>query len=155
MPWQVRGTVTDVPATLSGCAFCDIAAGAAPAAMVLDEPDVLAFLDRTPVFPGHVLLVPRAHHVTLGDLPAPLIGPLFDAAQRLSVAVQSALEADGSWVSMNNIVSQSVAHLHVHVIPRRRKDGLRGFYWPRQKYESDDAMQAVADRIAAVLSPPG
>ena len=141
-----------MPAILTGCAFCDIASRAAPAAVVLDEPDVLAFLDRTPVFPGHVLLVPRDHHVTLADLPTDLIAPLFGAAQRLSIAVQAALDADGTWVSMNNVVSQSVAHLHVHVVPRRRKDGLRGFYWPRQKYESDGAMQAVADRIAAALT---
>ena len=140
-----------MPAIVTGCAFCDIAKGASPAAMVIDEPDVLAFLDRTPVFPGHVLLVPRLHHETLADLPGGLIGPLFAVAQRLSIAVQSAMNADGTWVSMNNIVSQSVPHLHVHVIPRRRKDGLRGFYWPRQKYESDEAMQAVADRIATAL----
>ena len=140
-----------MPAIVTGCAFCDIAKGAAPAAMVLDEPDMLAFLDRTPVFPGHVLLVPRVHHETLADLPGVLVGPLFAAAQRLSVAVQAAIGADGTWVSMNNIVSQSVPHLHVHVVPRRRKDGLRGFYWPRQKYESDEAMQAIADRIAAAL----
>ena len=141
-----------MPAIVTGCAFCDIAKGAAPAAVVLDDPEVLGFLDRTPVFPGHVLLVPRAHHVTLADLPAALVTPLFTAAQRLSRAVQAALDADGTWVSMNNIVSQSVPHLHVHVVPRRRKDGLRGFYWPRQKYESDEAMQAMADRIAEAFT---
>ena len=143
-----------MPAIVTGCVFCEIVKGAAPAAIVLDEPDVLAFLDRTPVFPGHVLLVPRVHHVTLADLPGDLIAPLFGAAQRLSVAVQTATAADGSWVSMNNIVSQSVPHLHIHVVPRRRKDGLRGFYWPRQKYESDDAMYAVAERIAVALNRP-
>ena len=144
-----------MPAIVTGCTFCDIIKGAAPAAVVLDEPGVLGFLDRTPVFPGHVLLVPREHHVTLADLPAELLPPLFRAAQRLSRAVPAALEAEGSWVSMNNIVSQSVPHLHVHVVPRRRKDGLRGFYWPRQKYESDEAMQAMADRIAEALSAEG
>ena len=141
-----------MPAIVTGCAFCDIAKGAAPAAVVLDEPEVLGFLDRTPVFPGHVLLVPRVHHVTLADVPAALVTPLFTAAQRLSRAVQAALDADGTWVSMNNIVSQSVPHLHVHIVPRRRKDGLRGFYWPRQKYESAEAMQAMADRIAEALT---
>ena len=144
-----------MPAIVTGCAFCDIAKGAAPAALVLEEPEVLGFLDRTPVFPGHVLLVPRAHHVTLADLPAELLTPLFTAAQRLSRAVQAALGADGSWVSMNNIVSQSVPHLHVHVVPRRRKDGLRGFYWPRQRYGSEAAMTEIASLISSALPSDG
>ena len=133
--------------------FCAIAGGDAPAARVLDEPDAFAFLDRTPVFPGHVLLVPRIHVVTLPDLPADLVAPLFTAAQRLAVAVQTALGADGTWVSMNNVVSQSVAHLHVHIVPRKRKDGLRGFYWPRQRYDDDATMTAIATRISAALPP--
>ena len=129
------------------CTFCAIVAGDLPAAVVLDEPDVLAFLDVRPVFPGHVLVVPRAHHETLPDLPTDQLPVLFGAAQRLAAAVLPALEADGSFVALNNTVSQSVPHLHVHVVPRRRKDGLRGFFWPRQKYEDDDAMHAMAARI--------
>jgi histidine triad (HIT) family protein len=134
------------------CTFCDIAAGSLSAAMVLDEPEVLAFLDRSPVFPGHVLIVPRAHFETLTDLPADLLPLVFGAAQRIANAVQQALGADGTWVSMNNTVSQSVPHLHVHVVPRKRKDGLRGFYWPRVKYGSDEAMHEVAALLRAALS---
>jgi histidine triad (HIT) family protein len=134
------------------CTFCDIAAGSLRAAMVLDEPEVLAFLDRSPVFPGHVLIVPRTHFETLTDLPADLLPLVFGAAQLISKAVQQALGADGTWVSMNNTVSQSVPHLHVHVVPRKRKDGLRGFYWPRVKYPSEEAMQEIAASIRGSLS---
>jgi histidine triad (HIT) family protein len=134
------------------CTFCDIAAGTLSSAMVLDEPEVLAFLDRSPVFPGHVLIVPRMHYETLTDLPAELLPIVFGAAQRIAFAVQQALGADGTWVSMNNTVSQSVPHLHVHVVPRKRKDGLRGFYWPRVKYPSEEAMHEVAASIRSALS---
>jgi len=132
------------------CVFCAIAAGDAPAHVVLDEPDVVAFLDRRPVFPGHVLVVPRAHVVTLPDLPADLVVPLFAAVQCCAAAVPAALGADGTWVSVNNVVSQSVPHLHVHVVPRRRGDGLRGFFWPRHLYadEGEMARTAVALRAA-------
>jgi histidine triad (HIT) family protein len=139
--------VADTP-----CTFCAIAAGEIPAAMVLDEPDVLAFLDVRPVFPGHVLVVPRRHHVTLPDLPVDQLPVLFEAAQRVAAAVLPALGADGSFVAMNNTVSQSVPHLHVHVVPRRRKDGLRGFFWPRQKYDDDAAMQATAAALRDALA---
>ena len=111
----------------------------------------MAFLDARPVFPGHCLLVPRAHHETLADLPPELVEPLFASAQRLARAVEAGMGADGTFVAINNRVSQSVPHLHVHVVPRRRKDGLRGFFWPRQKYESDDAMRAAADAVRAAL----
>jgi histidine triad (HIT) family protein len=131
--------------------FCNIAAGQLPAAVVLDEPDVVGFLDLRPVFPGHVLLVPRQHVVTLPELPADQLPVLFGAAQRVASAVVDALEADGTFVAMNNRVSQSVPHLHVHVVPRRFKDGLRGFFWPRQKYEDDAAMHDTATRIRAAL----
>ena len=114
---------------------------------------MLAFLDTTPLFPGHVLLVPREHHETLMDLPHSLIAPLFEAAQRLSVAVQSATDAQGVFVAVNNVVSQSVPHLHVHVVPRTKGDGLRGFFWPRQKYGSDDEAAAVAARIREFVLP--
>jgi histidine triad (HIT) family protein len=136
---------------MATCAFCEIVAGRAPAAVVLDEPDVLAFLDIRPLFAGHVLVVPRNHHVALPDLPAPLLPAFFGAVQRLSVAVPQALGAEGTFVAANNRVSQSVAHLHVHVVPRTRGDGLRGFFWPRTRYESDGQMAAVADGIRAAL----
>jgi histidine triad (HIT) family protein len=140
-------TVPDPP-----CAFCSIAAGDLPAAMVLDEPEVLAFLDVRPVFPGHVLVVPRAHYVTLPDLPADRLPVLFEAAQRVAAAVPSALGADGTFVAINNTVSQSVPHLHVHVVPRRRKDGLRGFFWPRTKYDDDETMHRTAETLRHALA---
>jgi histidine triad (HIT) family protein len=133
------------------CAFCSIIQKSLPAFVVLDEPEVLAFLDIRPVFLGHVLLVPKAHIETLPDAPADLVGPLFLAAQRLARAVERGLCADGTFVAMNNRVSQSVPHLHVHVVPRRKKDGLKGFFWPRTKYPSDEAAMETRDRIAAAL----
>jgi histidine triad (HIT) family protein len=137
---------------MDGCPFCAIVAGEAPAHVVLDDDVALAFLDVRPVFPGHVLLVPKAHHETLADLPPDLVEPLFSRAQRLSVAVPAALGAVGTFVAMNNKVSQSVPHLHVHVVPRRPKDGLRGFFWPRTKYEGgDDEMASVAASVAESL----
>ena len=121
-----------------------------PAHVVLDEPDALAFLDATPLFPGHVLLVPRVHYDTLVDLPAELVGPLFTTAQRLAVAVRGAMGAQGTFVAMNNVVSQSVPHLHVHVVPRTKGDGLRGFFWPRTKYAAGEAAEYAA-RLRAAL----
>jgi len=136
---------------LTDCVFCRIVAGEHAAEVVWRSDASIAFLDIRPVFPGHTLVVPPEHVVTLADLPAPDIGPFFTDVQRLAVAVQAALEADGSFVAINNVVSQSVPHLHAHVVPRRRKDGLRGFFWPRQKYESDDAMAEVAESIRSAL----
>ena len=139
----------------SACVFCSIRDREVDAAWVLDGHDeVFAILDVRPVFKGHVLLMPREHHETLPDLPARLVEPLFTGAQRVAVAVTRALEADGTFVAMNNTVSQSVPHLHVHVVPRRRKDGLRGFFWPRTKYDSPDEMDDYASRIRGALSPP-
>lgn len=135
------------------CLFCAIVSGEQPATGVLEEEHCVAFLDTRPLFPGHVLLVPREHHVTLADLPLELVEPLFVTAQRLCRAVQSAQQAPGAFVAMNNVVSQSVAHLHVHVVPRRPKDGLRGFFWPRTRYADDDAAEAVAAAIRAALRP--
>jgi histidine triad (HIT) family protein len=139
------------------CLFCAIGAGETPAPMVLDTPDVVAFLDHRPVFEGHTLVVPRAHVATLRELEPPLRDELFGRVQDVAAAVQDALTADGTFVAMNNVVSQSVPHLHVHVVPRRFKDGLRGFFWPRTKYESDAAAEAVAarirDRLDASSSP--
>jgi len=136
---------------IPGCVFCAIAAGDVPASMILRDDDVAAFLDARPVFKGHVLVVPRDHVPTLSDLPAPALGTLFAAVQRVARAVESGLGADGTFVAMNNKVSQSVPHLHVHVVPRRRKDGLRGFFWPRVPYASDQERDDFAARIAAAL----
>jgi histidine triad (HIT) family protein len=134
------------------CVFCDIIAGKLPAHTVLDDDIVLAFLDKTPLFPGHVLVVPRAHVVTLPELPRPQVGPLFERVQRLSEAVPRAVGAQGSFVAMNNVVSQSVPHLHVHVVPRTKGDGLKGFFWPRKKYGSDAEMAETASAIRGALS---
>jgi histidine triad (HIT) family protein len=134
------------------CLFCEIVAGRAAAAVVLDEAHAVGFLDVRPVFPGHVLLVPRAHHETLADLPAEAVGPLFLTVRRLSVAVEAAMDAEGTFVALNNKVSQSVPHVHVHVVPRRRKDGLRGFFWPRTRYADDADMEQVAARIRSALA---
>ncbi len=138
------------------CPFCEICTGEAGASIVLDEPAALAFLDHRPLFHGHCLLVPRAHVETLLDLPDEQVGPLFGAAKRLAEAVTAAMQAEGTFVALNNVVSQSVPHLHIHVVPRRRKDGLRGFFWPRTKYESAAEMEEVRGRIAAALeAEPG
>jgi histidine triad (HIT) family protein len=119
---------------------------------VLDDDEVLAFLDARPVFPGHVLVVPKVHHDTLTDLPTDLLGPLFERVQRLAAAVPAAVGAVGTFVAVNNKVSQSVPHLHVHVVPRRPKDGLRGFFWPRAPYDDDDHAAAVASSIRDALA---
>ncbi len=129
------------------CLFCRIAAGGADAADVFYEDDLtVAFLDHRPLFAGHSLLIPRGHYETLADLPAEQVGPLFANARMLARAVEEAMGAEGSFVAINNRVSQSVPHLHIHVVPRRRKDGLRGFFWPRGKYR--DAEEAAAVRVA-------
>jgi histidine triad (HIT) family protein len=120
--------------------------------VVLDDDQAMAFLDVRPLFPGHTLLVPRDHHETLPDLPLERVGPLFERAQRLAVAVERGLGATGTFVAMNNRVSQSVPHLHVHVVPRAPKDGLRGFFWPRQRYDGDDHMAEVAERLREALA---
>jgi histidine triad (HIT) family protein len=134
------------------CLFCRIVSGDEPADIVLDEPAAVAFLDVRPVFPGHTLLVPRPHLETLADLPAERLGPFFATAQRLAGAVERGMGADGTFVAINNRVSQSVPHLHVHVVPRRRKDGLRGFFWPRARYPSDEERARVADALRAALA---
>jgi histidine triad (HIT) family protein len=137
---------------VSGCVFCEIVSGARDAHVVLDTDETMAFLDARPVFHGHTLVIPKAHHVTLPDLPDDLLSPLFGSVQRVARAVVDGLGADGSFVAENNVVSQSVAHLHVHVVPRQRKDGLRGFFWPRQKYASDTEMSDYATRLRAALA---
>ena len=139
------------------CVFCAVVAGETPAHFVLEEDSVVAFLDRAPVFPGHVLVVPRGHADTLLDLAAPQLPELFSAVQRVARAVEheSGLAAHGSFVAINNRVSQSVPHLHVHVVPRRRKDGLRGFFWPRQRYANEEEMARTAELIKRNLVNQG
>ena len=134
------------------CLFCRIVSGELPAAIVYEDERSVAFLDHRPLFHGHTLLVPRVHVETLGELPVSLVGPFFKTAQLLARVIEPALDAEGTFVAMNNRVSQSVPHLHVHVVPRRRKDGLKGFFWPRTKYKSDDEMIAVKKLIAAELA---
>jgi histidine triad (HIT) family protein len=136
---------------VDGCLFCSIAAGETPADFVLDTPLVVAFLDHRPLFPGHTLVVPRAHVETLRDLDDATRDELFAQVQRVAAAVQDATASAGSFVAMNNVVSQSVPHVHVHAVPRNRKDGLRGFFWPRTKYASADEAAAVAESIRVAL----
>jgi histidine triad (HIT) family protein len=140
---------------VSDCVFCAIAAGDIPAEIVLADEVTVAFLDGRPLFKGHVLVIPREHYETLADLPADLVGPLFTRVRRVSAALPAALGAQGSFVALNNVVSQSVPHLHVHVVPRTRGDGLRGFFWPRQKYADDAEAAAFAQRIRDALAAPG
>jgi histidine triad (HIT) family protein len=133
------------------CAFCAIADGEVDAHVVFEDELSLAFLDNRPLFPGHSLLIPREHHETIWDLPDRLVEPYFANARRLSAAVREAMGAQGAFVAMNNVVSQSVPHLHVHLVPRNRKDGLRGFFWPRSKYASDAEAAAAAKAIRDAL----
>lgn len=136
---------------MAGCLFCSIVAGREPAHRVLDDGSVVAFLDVRPLFPGHVLVVPRAHVETLSQLPAVEVSPYFERVQRVAVAVQAAMGAQGSFVAMNNVVSQSVPHLHTHVVPRTKGDGLKGFFWPRTRYRDDDHARDVAAAIAQAI----
>ena len=141
-------------ASVKPCIFCAILGGELPAHVVLDDDVCLAFLDKTPLFHGHVLVVPRAHVVTLPELPAETVGPFFARVQAITRAVPEALGAEGTFVALNNVVSQSVPHLHVHVVPRTKGDGLKGFFWPRTKYAGDPEMAATAAKIAARLMDP-
>jgi len=134
------------------CVFCRIVAGELPAFEVWRDADHVAFLDIRPLFAGHLLVVPTHHTATLADLPPVAIGPFFSVVQRLETAVREAMGAKGTFVAMNNTVSQSVPHLHVHVVPRRPKDGLRGFFWPRTRYADDDEAARTASAIVAALA---
>ncbi|MFY1637627.1 HIT family protein [Solwaraspora sp. WMMB335] len=139
---------------MSGCVFCTIVTADAPAWRVADEPAGVAFLDTRPVFRGHVLVCPRPHLVTLTDLPPTMVAGYFALVQRVAAAVEAGLGAGGTFVAVNNRVSQSVPHLHTHVVPRTKGDGLRGFFWPRTRYADDTEAQRYAERITAAL-PPG
>ena len=138
--------------TTSACAFCKIANGEVKARIVFEDEVSLAFLDHRPVFPGHCLLIPKAHYETLSDLPETLIAPFFRNAQLLSRAVESAMEAEGTFVAINNRVSQSVPHLHIHIVPRRSKDGLKGFFWPRHPYKSAEDAELVQETIRRTVA---
>jgi histidine triad (HIT) family protein len=133
------------------CAFCAIASGEADAHVVFEDSDTLAFLDNRPLFPGHSLLIPRKHLETIWDLPDDLLATLFENARLLSQAVRDAMGAQGAFVAANNVVSQSVPHFHVHLVPRNRKDGLRGFFWPRRKYESEAHAAKSAEAVRAAV----
>ena len=133
------------------CKFCRIVSGELLAYIVLDDESCMAFLDYRPLFPGHCLLVPRAHHETLMDLPDHLTGPLFSNAKLLCRAVEESMNAEGTFVAINNKISQSVPHLLVHVVPRKKKDGLKGFFWPRHPYVDEGEMREVAERIRAAV----
>lgn len=129
--------------TAAGCVFCEIVARSSPAAIVFEDDTSLAFFDQRPLFSGHMLLIPKDHHESLADLPHALIEPLFANGQLLARAVEQALGAEGTFVAINNRVSQTVLHLHVHIVPRRKGDGLRGFFWPRQKYKDAEEIEAL------------
>ena len=133
------------------CVFCKIIRGELPAYIVFEDDLSLAFLDAKPVFPGHTLLVPKQHFGTLVDLPGPLVGPLFQNAQLLARAMETGLKADGTFVAINNHVSQSVPHMHIHVVPRRYGDGLRGFFWPRQKYKNQEEILAIQNTLRSTI----
>lgn len=133
------------------CVFCKIIRGELPAYIVFEDDLSLAFLDAKPVFPGHTLLVPRQHYETLIDLPGPLVGPLFQNAQLLARAMETGLKADGTFVAINSHVSQSVPHMHIHVVPRRYGDGLKGFFWPRQKYKDQEEILAIQNTLRSTI----
>lgn len=149
MPKRVAPTVTEE--ANKSCQFCRIVSGELAANIVFEDEISVAFLDYRPLFPGHCLLVTREHYVTLLDLPRQLIGPLFANTQLLAAAVQNVMQADGSFIAMNNVVSQSVPHFHIHIVPRKRGDGLRGFFWPRQKMSGEE-LQAVQQKLEQALA---
>ena len=139
------------PRRVSSCKFCQIAAGNVKAAIVFEDSISVAFLDEKPLFEGHCLLITRDHYQTFLDLPRDLIGPLFLNAQHLAEVVQSGMRAEGTFMAINNTVSQSVPHFHMHVVPRRKGDGLRGFFWPRRRYQSEQELLAVQKALSSLL----
>jgi histidine triad (HIT) family protein len=136
---------------MADCLFDRIIAGNAPAHFVLDEPDIVAFLDIRPVFKGHTLVMPRRHHPHLADLPGEVLGPLLEAGRRVAAAQRDALTNAGTWLALNDVVSQSVPHVHLHVVPRQPRDGLRGFFWPRTRYDDDAEAAAMAASLRMAL----
>ncbi len=144
------GPMTDT--ITANCRFCNIIRGELPVDAVFEDETSLAFLDHRPVFPGHCLLVPKDHFATLSDLPLQFMGPLFANAQLLVRAVEQGLLAEGTFVAINNRVSQSVPHLHIHIVPRRKKDGLKGFFWPRQSYRDRDHIESVLRALRETIT---
>jgi histidine triad (HIT) family protein len=136
----------------NGCEFCQLIRRMPEGVWVMQAETCVAFLDHRPLFLGHTLVVPREHHETLLDLPPKLVGPLFAEVRRVARAVQEAMQAEGTFVAVNNHVSQSVPHLHVHVVPRRPKDGLRGFFWPRRSYRDESEQGEVQTKIREALA---
>ncbi|MGB6877382.1 MAG: HIT family protein [Candidatus Acidiferrales bacterium] len=139
-------------AVKSECAFCEIQNGSADCVQVWEDENTFMFLDHRPLFPGHCLLITKRHIATLAELPSSLVHAVFDNVRMIAIAVQSAMNAEGTFIAVNNIVSQSVPHFHVHIVPRRKGDGLKGFFWPRKKYESDEQAAAVANAIREEIS---
>ena len=137
------------------CTFCEIGAGEREAWIVDEDELSLVFLDHRPLFAGHVLVVPREHFVTISDPPASVVAHLFGRVRRIALAVEGAMSAQGTFVAVNNRVSQSVPHLHVHVVPRTKGDGLRGFFWPRHPYRGREEMDAVRDRLREAIADVG
>jgi len=137
---------------MAACKFCEIVLKEVPSVVVFEDAISLAFLDYRPLFPGHTLLVPKEHYKTLSDLPANLVGPFFGNVQRLAGAVERGMKAEGTFVAINNKVSQSIPHLHVHIVPRKKGDGLRGFFWPRGKYKDEEQMLEVRAAIVRELA---
>jgi histidine triad (HIT) family protein len=139
---------------MAGCVFCDIIAGGVPSFNVFEGETTVAFLDRAPLMPGHVLVVPKTHYETLAELPTQEVGPYFETVQLLATAVELAMAADGSFVAINIRISQSVPHLHTHIVPRKKGDGLFGktFQWIRRPYPNEGAARAAQQAIRACLT---
>ena len=135
-----------------GCLFCKIVQGTTPAPKVFEDENTVAFLDHRPLFPGHCLLIPKSHLETLGDLPSALIGPFFSNVQLLASAIERGMKAQGTFVALNNRISQSVPHFHVHIVPRRKGDGLKGFFWPRSKYKSNEEITEVVNALRTAIA---
>ncbi len=138
--------------TSQECAFCKIIRSEVQSYVVFEDDISLAFLDKRPLFPGHCLLIPKEHYETLIDLPASLVGPLFQNAQLLAHAMERGLEAEGTFVAINNRISQSVPHVHIHIVPRHKKDGLKGFFWPRQHYKDEATILSIQNTLRSTIA---
>jgi histidine triad (HIT) family protein len=138
--------------TIQDCPFCKIVRSETQSYNVFEDDISLAFLDKRPLFPGHCLLIPKSHYETLIDLPASLVAPLFQNAQLLARAIERGLQAEGTFVAINNHISQSVPHLHIHIVPRRRKDGLKGFFWPRQHYKDEATILSIQSTLRSTIA---
>lgn len=136
---------------IANCPFCRIIAGTEKSYIIFENDKFISFLDKKPLFLGHSLLLPKAHVQTLYDLPERLIKPFFLYLQRIGSAIEHAMDADGSFVAINNIISQSVPHLHTHIVPRHKNDGLKGFFWPRQHYVNEQQMTEIQEKIKRYL----